>query len=670
MIEEILNNYELENIHEIITDVTPKGYNASSLMIELSEVQNYPDKTTVTVFGYIDKFETIPMGKVLIKIKAKLYRNGESINLSWISSVQKAKTVKFSLEKQAPQETLIQVTGKIDSFITGTGFRIISIDQPKLNALGAISVRNDQQTKGFIIPEPLYVLKQGTSVFQIKHAFREIFQKLEKERDKFYLPKELEEKFNLKDLKTSLEYMHGFIPIQIEHFEKFVNSTSFNKRVNIEKIWRIILGAYLSHEDKAIPSIELGNEDINTLKIISEKLPFTLTEDQKKTIWGLLKQFSQKTGSKSLVFGDVGSGKTLVALFISYILYKQGYQVAIITPTSILSKQHYEEAAQLFGEDVAYLLHSKTKTAERKQIASVVESGKPCIVIGTSSINSLSFKNLKAIFIDEEQKMGVSAKEKLYKEFNEDPHIIYMTATPIPRTLAASIFTNFSVYQIRTKPANRKERITKIFYFDGVKTTELFEIEDRMKEGEQTLVIVPSIDSNDMVNVKDTVRKYKKFFPEAKIESINGRMNKEEVDDIIERYMNGEFDILVATVMVDSGFSNKRISHVFIENADRFGISQLHQIRGRCGRGELQGYCYLVPGSQNLKDLTKRRLQYITESEDGFTLSEKDIELRGSGDLEGEKQSGLDLNFIDWTKEIDILREYIVENLETLRKAK
>jgi len=145
-------------------------------------------------------------------------------------------------------------------------------------------------------------------------------------------------------------------------------------------------------------------------------------------------------------------------------------------------------------------------------------------------------------------------------------------------------------------------------------------------------------------------------------------MKKEDVEDIIERYMNGEFDILVATVMVDSGFSNKNISHVFIENADRFGISQLHQIRGRCGRGEKQGYCYLVPGKQNIKDLTKKRLQYVTESEDGFKLSEKDIELRGSGDLAGEKQSGMDLNFIDWVNEIEVMKEYIKNNFEELSK--
>lgn len=667
--EEILNNYELENIHEIITEITPKGYNASALMLDIKDIIKYPDKTSVTLFGYIDKFETVPMGQKLTRIKAKLYKDGESVNLFWISSNQKLKIVKFGLEKQAPKDTLIQVSGKITSFTNQSGYRIVSLEQPLLNALSSEALPSDsQQTQGFTIPEPLYVLRNGTTGFQIRNTFREIVKKLDKDRNKFYLPIELEKELNLKDLKTSLEYVHGFRPIKIEKFEEFVNYPDFIKRINIEKIWRIILGSILSIDEKNNPSISLGQEEINNLKDMTTKIPFELTEDQKKTIWGLLNTFNQKTGSKSLVYGDVGSGKTLVALFVSYVLLKQGFQIAIITPTSILSKQHYEEAVHLFGKDNVFFVGSQTKQSERKSISQKLEKGHPCIVIGTTSVNSMPFSNLKAVFLDEEQKMGVSAKEKLYKQFNEEPHLIYMTATPIPRTLAASVFTNFHVFQIKTKPKNRKERITRIFYFETTKNMELYEVEERMEQGQQTLVIVPSIDSNDMVNVRDTVKKYKKYFPKAKIESINGRMHKEEVDEIINRYMNQEFDILIATSMVDSGFSNKMISHVFIESAERFGISQLHQIRGRCGRGELQGYCYLVPSKKEIKDLTKRRLTYITESEDGFTLSERDIELRGSGDLAGEKQSGLELNFIDWIKEIDIMKEYIKTHEKELKK--
>ena len=439
----------------------------------------------------------------------------------------------------------------------------------------------------------------------------------------------------------------------------FILYDGFTKRINIEKIWRILLGSHFSETENITPSITYGKEDHKIIKEQLAKLPFELTEDQKATIDGLLKVFATKTGSKSLIYGDVGSGKTLVALISAYVMYKQGYQVGIITPTSILSRQHYEEAVELFGEESVVLLHSKSKAAEKRKMNKRLSEGQPLIVIGTTSVNSLDFTNLKAVYIDEEQKMGVHAKEALHEKFNNEPHIIYMTATPIPRTLASSIFTNFSVFQIKAKPKNRKERITTMFDFKDM--FEVDEIRKRTEDKQQSLVIVPSIDSNDMVNVRDTVKKYKKMFPKAKINSINGRMKKDEVDVIIADYMDGGFDILIATVMVDSGFSNKRIAHVFIEGADRFGISQLHQIRGRCGRGELQGFCYLIPSTSTIKNLTKQRLKYLTESEDGFKLSEKDIELRGSGDLDGLKQTGTEVNFIDWIPEIEVMKTYIKE---------
>ncbi len=657
-LSDVFTAYELDSYHELITEIQPRGYNVNSNIATLKDISKYPDKTVITVFGYIDSFEATPMGKQLKRIKCRLYKDGESCFCYWITSNQKARIFQFSLEKQAPKGVLIQVTGKIDSFSPREGVRIVSINDGKLNPVeGESNISSDATV---VVPEPLYRLTAGITPFKIRHEFRKLLKNFKTIDKQEFLPLELEKQFELQPLEKSLNYVHGFMPIPREKFEDFINYTGFTKRINIEKIWRIILHSYLATYEKGTPSIALLEKDKDVLKELADKLHFELTIDQKKTIWGLLSLFSERTGSKSLVFGDVGSGKTLVALFISYILYLKGYQVAIMTPTSILSRQHYEEAIKLLGENGIHLLHSKTKPSEKKKINDALERGEPAIVIGTTSVNSLTFTKLKAVFVDEEQKMGVSAKEKLVKEFNEEPHLIFMTATPIPRTLASSIFTNFHVFQIRVKPKNRKERITKIIDSTANNSAEFSDIAKRMENKEQTLVIVPSISSNDLVNVSGAKQKYKKFFPKAKIEGIHGRMNKEEVDKIIESFMNGEFDILIATVMVDSGFSNPMISHVFVENADRFGISQLHQIRGRCGRGNLQGYCYLVPTSfSKMKDLTKKRLEYVCSSEDGFKLSEFDIELRGSGDLAGEKQSGMELNFIDWYKEIEVMREYI-----------
>ena len=668
MLKDIYENYSLDTPHEVITDITPKGYNASALMISISGVSEYPDKTVVTLFGYIDKYEAVNMGPSLMRIKAKLYKDGESISLFWITSKKVYRKMLFALEKQTPKDQLMQVVGKVSGFIPPNGGRIMQIEQPKLNVIGE-NASSDQKSAGVLVPEPLYVLKKKTTFFQIKAAFKDIITNLDSYTNKYFLPETLAKEMKLQPLKQSLKFMHGFLPVTVPKYNDFVAYPGFAQRMALEKIWEVILRSSLSVEEKAIPSLKIQNSDIENLKELSSRIPFELTSDQKKTMWDMLTVFSEKTGSKSLVFGDVGSGKTMVALFIAYILMQKGGQVAIITPTSILSAQHFEEAVKYLQLENIFLVHSKTKASEKKRINAILASGAPAIVIGTTSVNSLTFINLKAIFIDEEQKMGVNAKEKLFKQFQEEPHIIYMTATPIPRTLAASIFTNFNVFQIKVKPSTQKPRFTEVFHFPEKKNQELMNVEARMKNGEQTLVIVPSIDSNDLVNVKGSVEKYQRFFPDAKIDYIHGRMKKARVEKTILSYMNGEFDILVATVMVDSGFSNKLISSVFIENADRFGISQLHQIRGRCGRGSLQGYCYLVPGKKNLKELTQQRLDYVAESEDGFKLSEKDIELRGSGDF-GDKQSGLEMNFIDWVKEIDIMREYINENFEELLNAK
>ena len=253
--------------------------------------------------------------------------------------------------------------------------------------------------------------------------------------------------------------------------------------------------------------------------------------------------------------------------------------------------------------------------------------------------------------------MGVKDKEKLA---SSKTNILYMTATPIPRTFASSIYTNFFIFQIKEKPANRKPRITQLIDY-GFSNEEIQSIKNRTLAGEQTLVIVPSVQSSDMANIDETVAKYKSIFPEFKIEYIHAQLPDKEIETKIEDFMNGKIQFLISTSMVDSGFSNQNLSHVIIENPERFGISQLHQMRGRCGRGEKQGYCYLVPTKsiEELPETTFERLQALVESEDGFVLSEKDFELRGAGELEGTLQKGGDLDLLKYTNEIPVIKEYV-----------
>lgn len=671
MFEEIFDKYELKNHHELITEVLPRGYNVNSSLVDIDDVKKYPDKTQVTLFGYVNGYTSKPMNgrKALTRVSCKLFRDGKSVNCFWITATMKSKGMMFGLEKQTENNQLVQVTGKISSFVGSGNLRVVSIEQPKFVAMDGNSAQAADPT-AFIVPEAMYKLKADMTVFKLKNGFREViknFDKYSNENEDEFLPLELEKELELQPLQKSLEFMHGFKPIPRAKFQDFMNYPGFIKRVSAERVWSIIQSAhYASNEYKKEGMPKITDIDTASLKALSGMLPFELTKDQRSTIWNLLQVFVETCGSRSLVFGDVGSGKTMVAMFLAYILYKKGYQVVIMTPTSILSKQHAEEFQEFLGGDAdVFLVHSKTKAREKTKINKHLKADKPAIVVGTTSVNSLEYTNVGAVFIDEEQKLGVHAKEKIAKKFNNEPHLVYMTATPIPRTLAASIYTNFHVFQIKTKPKNRLERLTSLMDATSPDKSELSMIAQRLENKEQALVIIPSIDSNELANVKGTIAKYSRFFQGRKIKAIHGRLDKKEVEEIIESYMNGDFEILVATTMVDSGFSNKMLSFVFIENADRFGIAQLHQIRGRCGRGELQGHCYLVPtAGKQMKEHTQARLSFVCKSEDGFKLSEFDLNSRGSGDLKGTVQSGTELNLIEWTKEIDAMKNYLEKHFE------
>jgi len=653
-IPHVLETYEYENIHEMIFESLPKGFNIPNVFATLGEVYNIPDKTKITLFGYIDSFE-VKRGRnfKLSTIKAKLYYNGESINLQWTTSSKMAGKMEYGLKMKAKPEQLIQVTGKVSSFEINN-FIYKYIEQPILSEIE----NKNKSNAAVIVPEPMYKLKENIKVLQVQNAFRELIQNFNSLNRKNFLPLELEKELKMRDLKESLSYMHGLRPIPLEKFTSFLEYDGYRRRILIEKIWRIIKSTQKNENEIAGNFNYTSEQAIKYIKEITNKLKFELTNDQKKSIWNILKTFSEKENSKNLIFGDVGSGKTMVALIVSYVLFKFGHQCAILAPTSILAKQHFEEAKELFNEENIFIVHSKTKKKEKDIINKKLSNNEPAIVFGTSSINKLEYSDLKVLFIDEEQKFGVHDKEFLQKKFNM--HLVYMTATPIPRTLAGAIYTNFNIHKIEEKPALQKPRITKII--DNLDINEILFIKDRvLNNKDQVLIIVPAIVSNDLISSKTAEGKYKKLFPEFTISTINGRMKQNNIEKNTEDFMNGKIDLLIATTMVDAGFSNKNLSFVFIENADRFGIAQMHQIRGRVGRADKQGYCYLVPAGNinSLKDKTKNRLFSLVESENGFELSMKDIEQRGSGDLRGTQQSGSDVNMLDWLNEIEVINKYL-----------
>jgi len=662
ILNQIVKDYGFNGPYQVITELLPKHYKKKAIKVNINDLANMPEKTEVKVYGNISNFTEKELNQNLKKIEATLSNKGHSITLEWIVHKNAVNKLLYSLKKETKfkDNPFVEAKGKLKKFITYSGREILSISNPDIRYVD-LELEENFNPDYFFTLDPSYMLKKGYTKYKIHNGIRELINKIKNNSIKT-MPKELEKLISNVNLNESLLYVHGLKPVYTKEIDKFFLKTlpECYDRINLEKIYRLILQEHLERKKNNVPSLTNKEKQIELIKEVLSTFPFELTKDQKKVIWESVLLCLKSSGNKSLIFGDVGSGKTIVGLMLAYLFHKAGKQTAFIVPSSVLAKQHFNDLQKFFGkfiskEDMVCITGNLSKK-KKEEIQNKLNQNKPLIVIGTSSVNNLYFPKLELLIIDEEQKMGVQDKEKLA---TSKTNIVYMTATPIPRTLASSIYTNFHIFQIKQKPANRKPRITKVIEMFTIE--EIENIKQRMKNKEQTLVIVPSVKSEDMANIFDVVEKYKKIFPEFKIDYIHAQLSDKEIEKKIEEFMNGQIDILVSTSMVDSGFSNQNLSHVIIESAERFGISQLHQMRGRCGRGEKQGYCYLIPGKkiEELPEKTIQRLEIVQSSEDGFELSKKDFELRGAGELEGTMQKGGDLDLIKYKDKIPIIKNYI-----------
>ena len=395
----------------------------------------------------------------------------------------------------------------------------------------------------------------------------------------------------------------------------------------------------------------------------SQNLPFQLTGAQKRVIKEIRKDMGSGRQMNRLLQGDVGSGKTLVALMSMLIALDNGHQACIMAPTEILAAQHYETISRLlFGMNVRVeLLMGSVKGKRREGILKDLLTGEVQILVGTHAVleDTVNFSSLGMVVIDEQHRFGVAQRARLWMKNVCPPHVLVMTATPIPRTLAMTLYGDLDVSVIDELPPGRKP-IQTIHQFDNRRPSLYAGIRKQIAEGRQVYIVYPLIKESEKMDIKNLEEGYAHIceeFLECKVSKVHGQMKPAEKDAEMQRFVNGETQIMVATTVIEVGVNVPNASVMVIENAERFGLSQLHQLRGRVGRGADQSYCILVT-SYKLSDETRKRLEIMVQTCDGFEIAEADLKLRGPGDLEGTQQSGVafDLKIADIARDGQLLQ--------------
>lgn len=393
------------------------------------------------------------------------------------------------------------------------------------------------------------------------------------------------------------------------------------------------------------------------------KLPFELTNAQKRVLKEIRKDVGSGAQMNRLLQGDVGSGKTIVALLSMLLSIDNGYQATIMAPTEILANQHYVAVSELLkGMNISVaILTGSVKTKKRREIHTNLEEGSLHILVGTHALleDKVQFKNLGIAIIDEQHRFGVKQRAKLWSKNTLPPHILVMTATPIPRTLAMSVYGDLEISVIDELPPGRKE-VKTVHRFDSNRLSVFKFLKDEISKGRQVYIVYPLIQESEAMDYKDLMDGYESIsreFPSPKyqISIVHGKMKSADKDFEMQRFVKGETQIMVATTVIEVGVNVPNASVMIIESAERFGLSQLHQLRGRVGRGSDQSYCILLT-SFKLSDDAKTRLKTMVDTADGFKIAEVDLKLRGPGNIMGTQQSGvLNLKIADVVKDSKVL---------------
>lgn len=541
--------------------------------------------------------------------------------------------------------------GKVYSFYGNVAYNLgwLQMIHPEFCEAG-----NESDIRGII---PVYSNIGSISGRQIRNFIKQINDISPLENVEEWIPENILKTANVCSISYALKGIH---------FPK-------TKSQILEARYRLIFGELLTLETGLL-LIKGRNNDDKIGPVIAgdrmweyiDELPFELTNDQKKAASDIAIDLTAPKPMNRLVQGDVGSGKTVLAEASMYAVAKSGYQSAFMAPTEILAKQHYDSISKSFSKKgiKCGLLVSNQSQKLKKSVLNDLKSGKIDVVIGTHAVisDNVEFKNLGLVITDEQHRFGVNQRRML-SEKSINPNIMVMTATPIPRTIAVVVFGDLDISTIKTMPKGRKKIITRVcrnFSDSKMSRDRAYEnLREEIKNGRQGYVIAPLIDESDVIDANSATKLYEEMqmkFPNVNVGLLHGEMSSETKEKIMEDFYNNKISILVSTVVIEVGINVPNASVMIIENSERFGLAQLHQLRGRVGRGGDQSYCYLILNSKSETAIT--RAEIMESTSDGFIIAEEDLKLRGPGDILGKRQHGLpDLKFAHLTKHIDVLQK-------------
>lgn len=604
---------------EDLVGLYPRDYELYQEPAFISTLSPDYENNNVVIDGVVSKkIDVYHTGKLAVISTFINDENGDRIKCTWFNMPFLKSSLKLGMR--------YIFRGR---FVIKNGIKIL--EQPQMYTRSQYS-----EIEGTM--QPIYPLTKGLSNKTVANAVHQALEKFDAGLEKEYIPGYVRQKNELAE--------HNYAVVNI-HFPKSMEDyIQARKRLAFEEFFLFVLAVRsLRNSNERIPNGYIIQNDSRTDDFI-EKLPFSLTNGQKSAWTEVKKNMSGKGLMSRLIQGDVGSGKTIIAVLALMNTAYAGYQAAMMVPTEVLAKQQYDSITKMFNNmgvelNVSLLVGSMTAAAKRK-VYEDIENGRTDIVIGTHAViqEKVIFKNLALVITDEQHRFGVNQRRDLSDKGN-NPHILVMSATPIPRTLAIIVYGDLDISVIDELPAERLP-IKNCVVDESYRSNAYKFIENQVHTGRQAYVICPMVEDSENIEAENVIDYAKKLSGELpddiKVEYLHGKMKASQKNEIMEKFSKNEINVLVSTTVIEVGVNVPNATVMMVENAERFGLAQLHQLRGRVGRGGFQSYCIFVSGNKSKK--TKDRLEILNKTNDGFKIAEEDLKLRGPGDFFGVRQSG------------------------------